>query len=191
MNTQSPSMVTTNQAYGLNLDELKMAKLQWSQQQLATKDDSYNSSQLPTHNLSFLFSQESNEYGRDVPPSDSYLAKALSEQTSLSTRAKRKRFSSSLAQSTLKPNPSRLSKEQMEEWIDQYSHNSKQEHILYSTTSNQLGSKKPTLATLPTTRFDISQKFSSSFHTIMFHDHGLNMSLSKSRVHESLDSSFA
>jgi hypothetical protein len=188
----NPCMVTTNQAYGLNLEELQKAKFEWSHSMAESPSDHGKEDLLKSkqHNLSFLFSRESDEYGREVPPSDSYLARTLSEQTSLSTRAKRKRFSSSLQDSTLKANPSRLSKGEMEQWIHQYAHNSKPEHILYSTTSNQFGSKKPTLATLPMTRYDISQKFSSSFHTTMFSDHGLNIALSRSKVHKSLDPSF-
>lgn len=189
---RNPCMVTTNQAYGLDLNELQKAKLHWSHAmpECSCDHDKEDSQRSTTHNLSFLFSRESDEYGRDIPSSDSFLAKALSEKRSLSTQAKRKRFSSTLHESTSKVNPSRLSKEDMEQWIHQYSHNSKPEHILYSTTSNQIGSKKPTMATLPTTRYDISQKFSSSFHTIMFSDHGLNMALSRSKVHKSLDPSF-
>jgi len=139
-----------------------------------------------------FFSRESDEYGRDIPPSDSYLAKAFSQQPSLSTIAKRKRFSLSLQQkqTALNPTSCTFSKEQGQEWIHQYSHNSKQEHVLYATTANDIGSKKPTLATLPAARFDISQKFSSSFHTTMFHDHGLNMALTRSKVHKLLDPSF-
>jgi len=195
LQSSNPCMVTTNQAYGLNLEDLRKEKVQLSHMRTDSPRDQYeqDEDQKSKHlNLSFLFSRESDEYGRDIPPSDSYLAKALSEQRSLSTRAKRKRFSSSLLQdSTSKGNnPTRLSQDEMEQWINQYSHKTKPEHILYSTTSNQFGSKKPTLATLPTTRHDISQKFSSSFHTVMFSDHGLNMALSRSRVHKSLDPSF-
>ena len=188
---RNPWMVTTNQAYGVSLDDLKKTKSQWWN---VTRDDSFcdhqSEHEKQQHNMSFLFSRESDKYGTDIPSSDSCLAKALSEQTSLSARAKRKTFSSSFQQLTSNPVPSRLSKGQMENWINQYSLNKKQEHILYSTTSNQIGSKKPTLATLPTTRYDISQQFSSSFHTVMFHDHSLNVALSRSKVHKSLDPSF-
>jgi hypothetical protein len=184
----TPFLLTTNQAYGINLKELQNATQNWSNRM---PDHSNHNKEDPTtkYNLSFLFSREADEYGRDIPPSDSKLAEAFSKQNSLSDRAKRKRFA--CISHSQKPTPEKVSREQIQQWLDQYTLKSKQEHILYSTTSNQMGSKKPTLATLPTTRHDISQKFSSSFHTIMFQDHGLNMALSKSKVHKSLDAHFS
>jgi hypothetical protein len=57
---------------------------------------------------------------------------------------------------------------------------------LYATTANDYGLKKPSQATFQNVRHGVSQKFSTSFNRILFRDEGLNASITKSRIHDSL-----
>ena len=58
---------------------------------------------------------------------------------------------------------------------------------MYQTTNNQYGIQRPTVATFTADRQARSQKFSNSFNGIKFRDQGLNTSLVRSTVHNSLD----
>ena len=81
-----------------------------------------------------------------------------------------------------------ISAEEMKSTLDNYNHVPKIENPLYTTTANEFGSKKPSQATLTKMRYMRSQSFSKSFNRIMFQDQGLNTSLSRSSVHDRLDS---
>lgn len=71
----------------------------------------------------------------------------------------------------------------------------KQQHPLWRTSSNLVGFKAPTVHDVPTTYRPTSQAFSNTFsigestnkRTVMFKDNGLSCSVTKSKVHASLD----
>ena len=71
--------------------------------------------------------------------------------------------------------------------LDRYHHEPRAEHTMYQTTNNQYGIQRPTVATFTADRQARSQKFSNSFNGIKFRDQGLNTSLVRSTVHNSLD----
>ncbi len=69
-----------------------------------------------------------------------------------------------------------------------YHHRAKDEHAMFTTTSNEIGKKGPTAATYTFDRVARQQKFSNSFpKTNESRDTGLNTSITKSSIHSSLE----
>ena len=186
--SSNPFMITSNQNYGIQLETLKnnCALLQhFTPNECDDNQVTENGNENGEPNLSFLYTRESDKIGAEVPVTRSALAKAFDHKEE--TKGQRQLVESKRANSTKKKN---LSMTEIKATLDNYSHEPKSENPLYTTTSNEFGSKKPSEATLTKMRYSRSQSFSKSFNRIMFQDQGLNTSLARSNVHERLDSHF-
>lgn len=177
-------MITSNQDYGIQIEQLKNSALI---RELGTDCGDIKKMEQDEQgcdsNLSFLYTRESDRIGAEIRTSRSFLAKAFDKEKLKQGRAKLENFSPM--------NESRssiISAEEMKSTLDNYNHVPKIENPLYTTTANEFGSKKPSQATLTKMRYMRSQSFSKSFNRIMFQDQGLNTSLSRSSVHDRLDS---
>jgi hypothetical protein len=179
-------MITSNQNYGIKFEQLKHCDLI---KELEINDDgeSKNTPQRDDEpKFSFLYTRESDRTGAGVEVYNSPLAKAFDKE-----KSKRKKQLKNMDESIeTKSNNPIISTKQIKSMLDKYQHEPKSQNPLYSTTSNDIGIKKPSQATAATMSYSRSQSFSKSFNRIMFQDLGLNTSLTRSNVHESLDTDF-
>ncbi|KAL3810140.1 hypothetical protein ACHAXA_005289 [Cyclostephanos tholiformis] len=194
----NPFMVTSN-GYGMSLPEPSkrvytspvdsIDKVAASGERSVSQDQSKENN-LNSQDTSFVYARESDRFGEGCPFSDSLLSQVFRQKESDSMNKRRKNSPfvqkelekySDLANST-----KTFSNEEVTKILSQYKHNPKEQHPLYSTTATEYGSKKPSMATFQNVRQGLSQKFSHSFNRTMFHDEGLNTSIPKSRIHDSL-----
>ena len=192
----NPFLVTSNECYGMSLLEASK-RVYASPAQLLSDDASrgrdaasgLTEEKLPTkHDMSFLYSRESDQYGNGCPFSDSVLSHVFRLKES-DTMNKRRKSSIVLQQqhNADAPTPSKTySKKEVNEILSQYNHSPKKQHPLYGTTANEYGLKKPSQATFQNVRHGVGQQFSKSFNRILFRNEGLNTSIPKSRIHDSL-----
>jgi hypothetical protein len=149
------------------------------------KDECDNDDNNWNKKLAFLYGQESNRYGEGVPPSDSLLTAEMNRIVDDRFEAQKMRklllvnmnmnmnmnndFKNSPKQTTAttnnnnKNNKNVMTQEEVKKVLAQYTHNPKQEDLLYSTESNVYGSQMLTPATFTSTKMTRSQQFSSSF----------------------------
>lgn len=189
--SNNPLMITSNQEYRLSLSKLKNPKLlkgQWLEEENKDEDKKAGEFKSRKHDLSFLYSRESDAFGSGVERSESLLARALSENKPLSKVAGYKRASTLRKEFSSTTTLDRTTLSAVEATPDEYKHQAKAENPLYTTTSNQIGNKRP--VTYNTMSLSKSQKFSSSFNRMMFQDQGLNTSFANNSVHKSFDSQF-
>ena len=169
----NPFMITSNQSYGIQLDKLKatrdILKKNENKEENDNNDATENEEQ---HDLSFLYTRESDRIGEGVQLSDHPLAKQF--------RMKNKKRNQIVCAQEKINSTIRYSQDEVKGILDQYNHAPKDESPLYSTTANSIGLKKPSIATYTSQRYARSQQFSKSFNRTMYRDHGLNMSLTKS-----------
>lgn len=198
----NPFMVTSNECYGMSLPEAAkrasyVCPIDVEKPPLPKnfndKELGLNKTVLPSHDLSFLYSRESDCVGKGSPYSDSALSRVFREKESDSMNKRRKNSifvtpfcNDNNTQSSRKT----ISKEEVAETIANYTHNPKAQNPLYGTTANEFGLRKPTEATQTTARYGLSQKFSQSFNRTMFSDEGLNASMTKSKIHDHLTTQF-
>lgn len=194
----NPFMVTSNERYGMSLREA--SKRVYSSPFTNEEETSGEASKGPhalgateeptKHDMSFLYSRESDQYGDGCPNSDSVLSKVFRLKESDTMNKRRK---SSIVLKQQQPNANvpisskTYSKEEVNEILSQYNHNPKKQHPLYGTTANEYGLKKPSQATFQNVRHGVTQQFSKSFNRILFRNEGLNTSIPKSRIHDSLN----
>ena len=205
----NPIYFTSNECYGMSLPEAsKRASSFTSPAENETDSCGESSSKgcgaLPgmtkdksmpseSHDLSFLYSRESDRFGEGTTFSDSSLSQVfrLKESDSMNKRRKNSVFVKQQCTSDAPTSSSRtVSKEEVNEIMAQYHHNPKDQNPLYATTANEYGKKKPSAATYSTERHGLSQKFSQSFNRTMFRDEGLNASMTKSNIHDLLTPQF-
>lgn len=169
-------MITENQNYGINLDELQKINKALEQEEEKNREiqKSLNDHSCDSHSghydLSFLYKRESDKIGQGQALSEYPLAKELRKK-----QEKRRRpldWKTTDAPTSV----STSSQNDVMRVLEAYHHAPKQENALFTTTSNEIGSKKPSLATYNTKRHFVSQSFTKSFNNIMFRDHGLNTS---------------
>jgi len=79
------------------------------------------------------------------------------------------------------PMPQRFKKPEI--WQDQ----AQKQHPLYRTTQSQYGARPPAIQEMPTKYFGNSHTFTNTFGGNMARDHGLNTSLTHSRVNAPVD----
>jgi len=161
---------------------------QHSSQQTLRQTTSSTKSTTKKHDLSFLYSRESDSIGRGISPSDSKLAHVLSQAESPCETARRKSIRVVVAAPGGGGDTTTSSSSSRPSLFDSYEHKPKVQHPVYTTTANEFGSKKPTVATCSGVRLSRSQTFSNSFNKTMFKNEGLNTSVTRSNVHEKLDS---
>ncbi|KAL3769172.1 hypothetical protein ACHAWU_001240 [Discostella pseudostelligera] len=195
----NPFMVTSNECYGMSLREASkrvyaspVSSVEAASVAASGRDafSEPTGEKLPSnnHDVSFLYSRESDRYGDGCQFSDSVLSHVFRLKES-DTMNKRRKSSIVLQQSQNADVPASsktYSKEEVSEILSQYNHSPKKQHPLYGTTANEYGLKKPSQATFQNVRNGVSQKFSKSFNRILFRDEGLNTSIPKSRIHDSL-----
>ena len=196
-------MVTSNECYGMSLSEAskkyETTSNEESESTITNSNDNKGCGALPgianevnAQDLSFLYSRESDSFGKGTPFSDSSLSKVfrLEKSAGMNKRRKNSAFAKQLdnnATTTSKTIP----KEEVNKILSQYNHSPKNENPLYSTTANEFGLKRPTQATYTNVRYGMSQKFSQSFNRTMFRDEGLTSSLTRSNIHDSLTPLFS
>ena len=148
--------------------------------------------EVNTQDLSFLYSRESDSFGKGTPFSDSSLSKVfrLEKSAAMNKRRKNSAFAKQLDNSSATTSKT-IPKEEVNKILSQYNHSPKNENPLYSTTANEFGLKRPTQATYTNVRYGMSQKFSQSFNRTMFRDEGLTSSLTRSNIHDSLTPLFS
>jgi hypothetical protein len=198
----NPFMVTSNECYGMSLREASkrvyaspVSSVEAASVAASGRDalagpteEKFPSNENNGHDVSFLYSRESDRYGDGCQYSDSVLSHVFRLKES-DTMNKRRKSSVVLQQSQNADVPASsktYSKEEVSEILSQYNHSPKKQHPLYGTTTNEYGLKKPSQATFQNVRHGVSQKFSKSFNRILFRDEGLNTSIPKSRIHDSL-----
>lgn len=193
----NPFMVTSNECYGMSLREASNRVYaspvhsggEESFDEGSKRTTAPSEEKLPAkHDVSFLYSRESDRYGDGCPFSDSVLSHVFRLKES-DTMNKRRKSSVVLQQRQNEDTSSSsktYSKEEVNEILSQYNHSPKKQHPLYGTTANEYGVKKPSQATFQNVRHGVSQQFSKSFNRILFRNEGLNTSIPKSRIHDSL-----
>ena len=191
----NPFMVASNQSYGLSLYELKKNHELNMQTKSIISNSNNNNMKQNQDDLSFIYRKESDRIGSGIKLSDSKLAKVLGEQESLLLKSKQRRLSSNNNNDCCEGKSNNgttttTSKEQIQNILQSYNHNPKQEHALYTTTANSFGKEKISMATYPAKCYSRSQSFSASFNRIKFRDQGLNTSLTRNNVHKNLDPQF-
>ncbi|GFH46062.1 hypothetical protein CTEN210_02536 [Chaetoceros tenuissimus] len=164
----NPFMITSNQSYGLQLNQLK--ELLETTKEIDCGATENEDKEGDSSNL-FLYSRESDRFGEGVQMSTYPLAKEL--RTKLK---RRKPTASDLEGCNGQKNASNRHKShsQVEDILKSYNHERKVENPLYTTTSNEIGGKRPSAATLSSENYSRSQSFSRSFNS-MFRDCGLKM----------------
>lgn len=205
----NPFMVTSNECYGMSLAEvMKRASYpspfentekassgpdeEGGTRPVATPTEA-GASPATSRDLSFLYSRESDRFGEGIRPSDSTLSRVLRLADSDPMRKRRRGSALSAATATPRAAPaSRVRpRDEVEDLLSRYEHRPKEQNPLYATTANEYGAKRPAAATCPTVSHGNSQRFSRSFNRTMFRDEGLNSSMTKSKIHDSLTSQFA
>jgi len=214
----NPFFVTTNQSsFGIDLLSAKRNPPKYEsppvfRPQLANVDQNRSES-AKKYDLSFLYGRESERIGAGiVHNSDSNISRTFALGESLSEAAKRKAgiqdSKSSCKSSVQDPaeyqnisldayklvhkddSKETSSPEEVEHLLKSYKHLPREQHLIYTTTTNDYGMKKPTPATYTNHRITWNQEFSKSFNSKMYIDEGLNTSLSRSKIHTQLDPHF-
>lgn len=139
------------------------------------------------YEFGFLYKRASEDIGRGIDPSDSRLSRAMAQGDTLRDIAKMKTGGIEKPTGDDDGAPELSGTLRAERILDRYHHEPRAEHTMYQTTNNQYGIQRPTVATFTADRQARSQKFSNSFNGIKFRDQGLNTSLVRSTVHNSLD----
>ena len=178
----NPFMCTTNECYGLSLEEA--SKVIYSSPISSSTSTSSNdpNGKEPANHLSFLYSRES----ASLAFSDSSQSQVI--HVSAAEGKNRRRKSSACLNNTSSSSETEknVNKQEINEMLTHYNHCPKKEDPLYVTTANEYGHKKPTGATYQNVRFGVSQKFSRSFNNVMYKNEGLNSSMVTSKIHDSL-----
>lgn len=154
-------MLTTNQSYGINLKKLKTSELAKSFREIS------NESENKEHDLSFLYTRESDRIGEGVPVSKSPLSKQLKTNF-----RKKKRFHDENGHDSTVRNIERDEYKNRQDFQN-YRHNPVKQNPLFTTTSNDIGLVKPVEQLFTHVRFARNQSFSSQFNGIMYRDEGL------------------
>jgi|EP00979_Chaetoceros_neogracilis_P010101 hypothetical protein len=185
--TQSSlAMITSNQSYGLQLNELKkmhemMEKKEGPEATEKEQDcDLVNETidnnekicnpdgNIEHHDLSFLYTRESDKIGEGVKLSNYPLAKQFRQKN-------QRRKPMACGQRITHVNGSiHQSKNQVRALLSNYNHSPKKESPLFTTTGNDIGLNKPNIGTFNSDKYARSQTFSKSFNS-MFSDQGLKL----------------
>ena len=159
-----PFMITSNQSYGLQIEKLKAVN-----NSLDTSINTHTEHEMEhKHDLSFLYTKESDCIGQGVPPSEHPLAKQFRKKIH-----KPRKVTTSMNDQNSISNKIQ-SQDHVKALLSQYNHAPKLQSPLYTTTANTYGMKKPSAATYTAERHARSQQFSKSYNRMMFRDHGLN-----------------
>lgn len=143
---------------------------------------------MDDYDFGFLYKRASEDIGKGIDGSDSRLSAAMAQGDTLRDIAKMKTGGCEAAPHPDLDGLERLSATgRAEKILEGYDHQPRPEHSMYQTTNNQYGIQRPTVATFTADRLARSQAFSNSFNGIKFRDQGLNTSLVRSTVHNSLD----
>jgi len=197
----NPYMITSNQSYGLRLNELKKmhAMLMEKEERLEEtknqkKDDDATTTEKDdasqSHNIMANANTNANANTDTNTPEHQNLSflytresDRIGEGVQLSNYPLAKQFRQK--NSRRKPlacedtiphvhGPVMQTKDQVRDLLMNYNHSPKEEHPLYTTTGNAIGIKKPDIATYNFERYARSQTFSRSFNS-MFQDQGLKL----------------
>ena len=167
-------------------------------------------------NFSFLYTRESDRIGAKVPKPQLKESKMLSRTEFLKQRRERALASAGEMAVTGSSSPGEFDpngsgefgsapptpsgpasaegatfKVDPDAYLKVYKHVPKDEDPRYITSSNEIGRKPPTVATIVSERYTIQQNFSKSFNNIKPKNTSLTTALTKSNVHRALDPQFA
>jgi len=186
--SNSPFFVSASSEHGLDVGRLK--RVEWAG---AVNPDFNKSRKAATlqgnkETFGFLYTRESDNYGGRVAAPAIDRPKMLTKTEFLKKwREKRTPEDGGEEMSELNPEPQPVDVDRV---LQVWKQGTKQEDPRYTTTNNLIGLKPPTQATFVKERFSIPQGFSSSFNGVKPQNSGLNVGLSKSNVHPSLDPQF-
>lgn len=141
-------MITSNECYGLSLSEAsKRYGGEESESTRCNSDDKKRCGALPgmeeevnTQDLSFLYSRESDSFGKVTTFSDSALSQVfrLEKSEGMNKRRKNSAFAKQLDNSSATTSKT-IPREEVNKILSHYNHSPKNENPLYSTTANEFG----------------------------------------------------
>jgi len=143
-------------------------------------------------NFMFLYTRESDTVGARVPkPTHSLAYEPKTKGEMLREKRDRLRALAATVKREVDPEAIELAKSRnIDACISSYKPCTKWEDPRYTTSNNEIGIKKPTIATYVTERAYRSQGFSNGFQNVKPENSSLNTSLTKSTVHPKLDPQF-
>ena len=190
--SNSPFFVSTTSEHGLDLGRLKRVEWAGAINPEFARSAKVVAARGKQETFAFLYTRESDSYGGRVPKPAIDRPKMLTKTEFLKHwREKRVPADGGEVLSELLPEPEPTGTVDVERVLESWKQGTKAEDPRYTTTNNELGKKAPTAATIVRERFSIPQGFSSSFNGVKPQNSGLNVGLSKSNVHPSLDPQFA
>jgi hypothetical protein len=156
-------------------------------------------------NFAFLYTRESDRIGQKVPKPQLSETKMLSRTEFLKQRRERALASSGDVSRNDQDNDSPIEsvpptpasaegatfRVDPEAYLRVYQHVPKEEDPRYFTSSNEIGRKPPTIATIVNERYTTQQNFSKSFNNAKPKNTSLTTALTRSNVHKALDPQFA
>ena len=181
--SNNPFFVRTSGDFGVQPEE----KVEWK---AALNPDFAASFKMKRpENFSFLYTRESDSIGGKVAnPLDSKPRVLTKTEFLKKWRAERTK---DLNPDELKQDTEEKVKPDVDRILASWKQGTKEEDPRFQTTSNAYGFKAPTAATFVAERAGRPQGFSNSFQGIKPQNSGLNVGITKSNVHPSLDPQFA
>ena len=166
----SPYFQTTSSAIGSD----PLSESSWKQ----SINQNQKEKSTSTTNFAFLYTRESDKIGR-------------SNLNTIDMETDKKCQTVALECSSFPQENDKVARNKAtEEFITAYRHEPKPEHPRYSTSSNEVGRKRPTMATAVLERHGTAQEFSRSFGNVKPINSRMNTSITRSTVHSQLDSQF-
>lgn len=180
----SPYFQTTSSIFGS--DPFKQSLLETNSNE---NDALIRTATTKTTNFAFLYTRESDRIGNTSKPIPS---STISNTQEYSESQKRVEFEklTLLEQEKERVREKESARNATESLINAYDHKPKSEHPRYTTSSNEVGRKCPTIATAVLERHETTQEFSRSFGNVKPVNSRMNTSITRSNVHSLLDSQF-
>ena len=146
-------------------------------------------------NFSFLYTRESDNYGGKVDTSAIVSKPRVLTKTEFLKKWRYEQMQRPQEEEINLPNTEGYTEKRTQEEIDymlaSWKQGTHQEDPRYTTTNNYYGFKAPSIATFVADRRGRPQGFSNSFQGIKPQNSGLNVGITRSTVHPSLDPQFA
>ena len=176
--SSSPYFLTTSSTIGS--DPLSQSLWEQKKSEKISSCKEKSSSSSTTTNFAFLYTRESDRIGNS----------SLTMVTDDSHKVEPSTYSPPQENNDNNNKVVADAHKVTEEFIAAYNHEPKPEHPRYTTSSNEVGRKRPTMATAVVERFGTAQEFSRSFGNVKPINSRMNTTMTRSTVHSSLDSQF-
>jgi len=185
----NPFFVRTSGDFGIEPTE----KVSWS----GDVNPNFAKSAKVQHseNFSFLYTRESDNYGGKVDTSAIVAKPRVLTKTEFLKKWKNEQMQRPQVEDIHLPTgegyKEKRTQDEVDHMLTSWKQGTKQEDPRYTTTNNTFGFKAPTIATFVADRRGRPQGFSKSFQGVKPQSSGLNVGITKSTVHPSLDPQFA